>query len=71
MIKPSINSREDTLYAQINYKTHSNLKYNPKGFIQGSQLLGGFNNQLEQLWFLNILAQRKGRVLAEKKATTY
>jgi hypothetical protein len=62
----SINARTDALYNQINYKTNSNLKYSPKGFIQGSQLLGGFNNQLEQLWFLNILAQRTGRVLAEK-----
>ncbi|KXN66469.1 hypothetical protein CONCODRAFT_11686, partial [Conidiobolus coronatus NRRL 28638] len=63
----SINSRIDDLYSQLIYSTHSNLKYNPKGFIQGSQLLGGFNNQLEQLWFLSILAQRTGRVLAEKK----
>jgi hypothetical protein len=62
----SINSRIDDLYGQLIHSTHSNLKYSPKGFIQGSQLLGGFNNQLEQLWFLNILAQRTGRVLAEK-----
>jgi hypothetical protein len=67
----SINSRTEALYSQINYKIHSNINYTPKGFIHVPQLLGGLNNQLEQLWFINILAERTGRVLAEKKTTTY
>lgn len=59
-------SKLDRMNSELNYVTHSKLSYKPKGYINVLTMIGGFNNQLEQLWFLNILAQRTNRGLVEK-----
>ncbi|KXN66466.1 hypothetical protein CONCODRAFT_80488 [Conidiobolus coronatus NRRL 28638] len=59
-------NRLTNLNSLLDRRIDSSLAYRPIGYIDCTEFYGGFNNQLEQLWFLNILAQKTNRGLVEK-----
>jgi hypothetical protein len=60
-------NRIQSLNSRLNTNLHGQLDYTPRGYIYCIWIPGGLNNQLEQLWFLNILARRTKRGLVETK----
>ncbi|KXN64572.1 hypothetical protein CONCODRAFT_14278, partial [Conidiobolus coronatus NRRL 28638] len=60
----AVKNRINKLNSKSNLTKNS---YTSNGYINCLTILGGFNNQLEQFWFLSILAQKTRRGLVEPR----